>query len=55
MAESRILVIRLSSMGDVIHTLPAVASLKHNFPESRLSWLVRPRWTPLLEIGRAHV
>ena len=48
MAEFRILVIRLSSMGDVIHTLPAVASLKHSFPRSYLTWLVRPRWAPLL-------
>ncbi|MSV36194.1 MAG: lipopolysaccharide heptosyltransferase family protein [Bryobacterales bacterium] len=54
MAELRILVIRLSSMGDVIHTLPAVASLKHRFPHSHLTWLVRPRWTPLLE-GNPYV
>lgn len=44
----RILAIRLSSMGDVIHTLPAAATLKHSFPRSRLTWLVRPRWMPLL-------
>jgi len=49
MAQFRILVIRLSSMGDVIHTLPAVASLKLSFPHSRLSWLIRPHWMPLLE------
>jgi len=49
MAALRIIVVRLSSMGDVIHTLPAVRSLKANFPDSRLSWLVRPRWAPLLE------
>ena len=49
MPEFRILVLRLSSMGDIIHTLPAVASLKHSFPHSRLTWLVRPRWMPLLE------
>jgi len=48
MPEFQILVIRLSSMGDVIHTLPAVASLKHSFPHSRLTWLIRPRWMPLL-------
>jgi len=30
----RILVVRLGSMGDVIHALPAVASLKHSFPHS---------------------
>jgi heptosyltransferase-1 len=45
----RILVIRLGSMGDVIHALPAVASLKHSFPHSCLCWIIKPRWTPLLE------
>jgi len=59
MGESRaapfqILVVRLSSMGDVIHTLPAAASLKHSIPNSRLTWLIRPRWAPLLE-GNPYV
>lgn len=45
----RILVVRLGSMGDVIHALPAVASLKHSFPHSSLSWVIKPRWAPLLE------
>ena len=44
-----ILVIRLGAMGDILHALPAVASLKLSFPESRLSWLVAERWMPLLE------
>jgi heptosyltransferase-1 len=44
----RILVVRLSSMGDVIHALPAVASLKHSFPHSHVTWVIRPRWMPLL-------
>jgi lipopolysaccharide heptosyltransferase I len=35
-----ILVIRLSSLGDVLLTMPAVRSLKTAFPESRISWLV---------------
>ena len=45
----RILVVRLGAMGDIIHTLPAVASLKHSFPHSRVTWVIRPRWMPLLE------
>ncbi len=45
----RILVVRLSSMGDVIHALPAVASLKHSFPHSHVTWVIRTRWMPLLE------
>ena len=45
----RILVVRLSSMGDVIHALPAVATLKHSFPHSHVTWVIRTRWMPLLE------
>jgi heptosyltransferase I len=45
----RILVVRLGAMGDLIHTLPAVASLKNAFPGARLTWAVEPRWAPLLE------
>jgi heptosyltransferase I len=48
-AATRILVVRLSAMGDVIHALPAVASLKHSFPGSLLTWVIEPRWAPLLE------
>ncbi|HWQ57112.1 MAG TPA: glycosyltransferase family 9 protein [Bryobacteraceae bacterium] len=44
-----ILVVRLGAMGDIVHTLPAVASLKHSFPGSRLTWVVEPQWAPLLE------
>ena len=41
-------------MGDVIHTLPAVAALRRSFPEGTLNWLIRPRWAPLLA-GNPHV
>src|SRR5450432_3785781 len=45
----RILVVRLGAMGDILHTLPAVASLKQSYPGSRLTWLVEPQWASLLE------
>ncbi len=45
----RILVVRLGAMGDIIHALPAVASLKSCHPESRVVWIVEPKWAPLLE------
>lgn len=48
-AGSRILVVRLGAMGDIVHALPAVASLKHSFPGSHLTWVVEPQWQPLLE------
>ena len=44
-----ILVVRLGAMGDIIHALPAAASLKLSFPERKLIWAVRPRWIPLLQ------
>ena len=46
---SRILIVRLGAMGDVIHALPAVASLKHSFPGSHLTWLIEEHWAALLE------
>jgi heptosyltransferase I len=49
METMRILAIRLSAMGDVIHALPAVASLKHSFPRSKITWVIRPKWAGLLE------
>ena len=48
-ASGRILVVRLGALGDIIHVLPAVASLKHSFPGGTVTWAVEPRWAPLLE------
>jgi heptosyltransferase I len=48
-AGRRILIVRLGAMGDIIHTLPAVVSLKQAHPASRLTWVVESRWRPLLE------
>jgi len=50
----RILVVRLGAMGDVIAALPAVASLKHSIPHSKITWVIEPRWSPLLE-GNPYV
>jgi heptosyltransferase-1 len=44
-----ILAIRLSALGDIIHALPAIGSLKRSFPSSRLALLIAPRWTPIVE------
>jgi heptosyltransferase-1 len=49
MTGPRILVIRLGAMGDVIAALPAVASLKHSIPHSKITWVVEPKWSVLLE------
>lgn len=36
-------------MGDVLHALPAAASLKHSFPSTPLTWVVESTWAPLLQ------
>jgi heptosyltransferase-1 len=45
---SRILIVRLSSMGDVIHALPAAVLLRQAFPHAALGWLIEERWAELL-------
>jgi heptosyltransferase-1 len=41
-------VVRLGSMGDVIHTLPAVTALRQAFPQASIGWVVEERWCELL-------
>src|ERR1700737_3969796 len=48
MSEPRFLVVRLGSLGDIIHTLPAVAALRESFPAARIVWLTHPRWAFLV-------
>jgi len=44
----RLLIVRLSAMGDVIHTLPAVEALRQAFPKAYIGWLIEERWAELL-------
>ncbi|MFN0108413.1 MAG: glycosyltransferase family 9 protein [Blastocatellia bacterium] len=38
--QTKILIIRLGAIGDVVHTLPALAALRHALPEAHLAWAV---------------
>ncbi len=38
--RERILLIKPSALGDVVHTLPVVATLRRRYPDARLDWLV---------------
>jgi heptosyltransferase-1 len=44
----KLLIVRLGAMGDIIHTLPAVAALRAAFPDCQLGWIVEKRWSELL-------
>ena len=44
----RLLIVRLSAMGDVIHALPAVVALRQAFPRAMMGWAIEERWAELL-------
>lgn len=48
MTPERILIVRLSAMGDVIHALPAAQALRDAFPKAEIGWLIEERWGELL-------
>ncbi len=48
-APSRILIIKPSALGDVVHALPVLNLLKRRWPEARISWLVGSQFANLLE------
>lgn len=51
-AAMRILIVRLSAMGDIIHAMPAVAGLRAALPEVPIDWAIEERWTSLLSSRR---
>jgi len=52
MTEStdRFLIVRLTSLGDLVHTIPAVAALRASFPAATIDWVVDERFAPLVEM-----
>ena len=44
------LIIRLSSLGDIIHTLPAFSALRKKFPQAMISWLVEEKGKEILDL-----
>lgn len=48
-----ILIIKPSSLGDIVHTLPAAALLRDAYPEAEITWVINPEWAPLLRGNRS--
>ena len=46
---SRILLVKPSSLGDVIHALPVVSAIHAFWPQAELRWLIHPAWRSLVE------
>ena len=45
----RLLIVKPSSLGDIVHTLPAVEALHRAAPRAKIDWLVNTEWSPILE------
>jgi len=44
-----ILIIKPSSLGDIVMALPALSALRRSFPDAKISWLIRPEFAPILK------
>ena len=49
---TRILVVRLGSLGDIVHAIPAVAAIRRQWPSARLDWAVAPEYRDLVGMVR---
>jgi heptosyltransferase-1 len=49
MTPKTILLVKPSSLGDIVHTLPALRFLKQSFPSSKIYWVANTEWSALLE------
>lgn len=54
-----ILIIKPSSLGDIVHTLPAVAAIRDANPRAEITWVINPEWATLLrgnhDINHVHI
>ena len=48
-----ILFIKTSSLGDVIHHMPAVSDARRHRPDARIGWVVEEAFAPLVRLHRA--
>jgi len=44
----RILIVKLGSIGDIVHTLPALAAIRKAIPDAEISWVVEHRAAEIL-------
>lgn len=44
----RVLIVKLSSLGDVVHAMPVVHDIRSAFPDALIDWVVEPGFAPLV-------
>ena len=50
MTPSRVLIVRLGALGDVVHAIPVAAALRRAFPQARIDWLVSAKHREILDL-----
>ncbi len=45
----RILIVKLSSIGDIVHALPVLRTIRHNLPNSYIAWIVEDKAREILD------
>lgn len=45
----RLLLVKPSSLGDIVHAMPTLAALRERFPLAQVTWLVKQQWAPIVE------
>ena len=48
---NRILIVRLSALGDIVHALPVLAALRRAWPAARVDWIVDGAYAPILSLA----
>jgi len=51
MNTPKILIVKLSALGDVVHTWPAARSLRQTFPQAFIAWAVEERFADLVAMN----
>jgi heptosyltransferase-1 len=49
----RILIVKTSSLGDVVHNLPVASDIRRRFPDAHIDWVVEEPYTPLVRLHSA--
>jgi lipopolysaccharide heptosyltransferase I len=47
---TRVLIVRLGALGDVVHAIPVAAALRRAFPAARIDWLVNAKYREMLDL-----
>jgi heptosyltransferase-1 len=53
MRSPRILFVKLSSLGDVVHHLPAVTDVRERWPNAHMAWAIEPAYVDLVRLHPA--